>query len=197
MFIDLTGKRYGKLQVLNKSDIRTKYWEICWNCLCDCGNCVVIPGFKLRNGNKTNCGCEKKTKRRKLAEETLQKYKERGKELSKYLITHNKTKTRLYNVWNSMKQRCNNPNVKYYRVYGGRGIKVCKEWQNDFLAFHDWAMENGYNTEAKRGECTIDRIDNDKGYEPSNCRWVTNLENQRNKRKISKRTKESRGENGA
>ena len=82
-----------------------------------------------------------------------------------------------------MLQRCNNANKKNYHNYGGRGIKVCSEWQNSFEAFRDWAMANGYNPEAKRGECTLDRIDVNGNYCPENCRWITNAEQQRNKRK--------------
>ena len=182
MFIDLTGKKYGKLKVLKKSNQRTKYWSICWDCLCDCGNYIVVPGYRLRNGSKTNCGCLKKTKKVTYNAEVLEKKREMGKRLSQSLIKHNKSNTRLYNVWISMKQRCNNPHAKHYSSYGGRGIKVCDMWQNNFSIFYDWAMKNGYNPAAKYGKCTIDRIDNDKGYEPNNCRWVTNLENQRNKR---------------
>ncbi len=82
-----------------------------------------------------------------------------------------------------MLQRCNNTNKKNYGHYGGRGIKVCTEWQNSFDAFRDWAMSHGYNPDAKRGECTIDRIDVNGDYCPDNCRWITNAEQQRNKRK--------------
>ena len=79
--------------------------------------------------------------------------------------------SRLYNVWKNMKVRCNNPHYKEYKYYGGRGITVCEEW-NDFNEFQKWAYSNGYDEKAKRGECTLDRISTDKGYSPSNCRWV-------------------------
>ena len=86
--------------------------------------------------------------------------------------------TRLYKIWIGMRVRCNNPRYKYY---GGRGISVCEEW-NDFMSFQKWAYENGYKDDAKRGECTLDRIDSDKNYEPSNCRWV-NMKVQSNNRR--------------
>ena len=90
-------------------------------------------------------------------------------------IIHGMYGTRLYRVWNGMKDRCLNPNSKDYRHYGGRGITICDEWKEP-TAFFNWALENGY-----REDLTIDRIDNDKGYCPNNCRWITNSEQQRNR----------------
>ena len=90
--------------------------------------------------------------------------------------------TRLYKVWRNMKVRCDNPNCKEYKYYGGRGISVCEEW-NDFIEFQKWAYANGYDENAKRGECTLDRIDVNKNYEPSNCRWV-NMKVQCNNRRL-------------
>lgn len=89
---------------------------------------------------------------------------------------HGMRYTRLYNIWRSMNQRCSNPNTKNYHRYGGRGIRVCDEWKHDFMAFHDWAMANGYSEEL-----TVDRIDNEKGYSPDNCRWSTYKEQENNK----------------
>ena len=94
--------------------------------------------------------------------------------------THGKSNTKLYRVWNSMKQRCLNPKDKFYFCYGGRGINICSEWldqENGFINFYNWAIENGY----KEG-LTIDRIDNDGDYCPENCRWISVSENSRKKR---------------
>lgn len=79
-------------------------------------------------------------------------------------------RTRLYGVWNGMKQRCGNPKSTKYSNYGGKGIAVCKEWADDFKAFEKWAFANGYDENAQKGECTIDRIDSNKNYCPENCR---------------------------
>ena len=120
-----------------------------WKCQCDCGNICIVNGDNLRNGTTKSCGC--------------------------LHTTHHKSGTRLYQVWSSMKRRCDLPTVKAYKDYGGRGISVCDEWM-DFQNFYDWAIANGYDETAPRGQCTIDRINIDGNYEPSNCRIITQTE---------------------
>lgn len=95
----------------------------------------------------------------------------------KNFTRHGKRRTRLYNIWCCMKKRCYNKNYTYYHNYGGRGIKVCEEWLNDFQAFYDWSMSHGYSDDL-----TIDRKDNDGDYCPDNCRWVNRKSQNRNSR---------------
>lgn len=163
---DLTGKRFGRLTVIKKIGA-AKNRQILWLCKCDCGKEKIIIGSSLKNGYSTSCGCY-------------------AKEIhSKNNSTHNCSKNRLYNVWALIKQRVYNKNNKEYADYGGRGITICKEWSEDFMSFFKWAYANGYDENAKKGECTIDRINVNGNYEPSNCRWVAmkiqNLNKRNNK----------------
>ena len=100
--------------------------------------------------------------------------------------THGMSKTRLFGVWATMKNRCNNPKVDAYPHYGGKGIKVCDEWL-DFITFHSWAMENGY-----AHGMTIDRLDNSKDYHPGNCRFVSWTEQGRNTSRVKINVKTAR-----
>lgn len=150
---DITGQRFGRLVVTGYAE------KGHYNCICDCGNIRKVLRQNLVSGKQVSCGCYAK---------------DRTKER---MSKHGMTKTPLYNVWNSMKNRCNNQNVKCYASYGGRGLTVCDEWQNDFQAFYDWAINNGW----KQG-LQIDRISNDDGYNPKNCRIVTQIENENNRR---------------
>ena len=102
--------------------------------------------------------------------------KKRGKMSGEHLARDN---PRLYGVWCNMKTRCYNPNVDCYRLYGGKGVKICEEWQ-EFKPFCLWALANGYDENAEYGQCTIDRINPNGDYEPSNCRWATAYTQTRN-----------------
>lgn len=160
--IELTGRRFGKLVVLKREQNEPKK-HARWLCRCDCGKEVIIQSHCLIQGTQRSCGCL----------------------LVEMHLTHGKTNSRLYNVWNCMKQRCGNPNNHNYKEYGERGISICDEWKCSFEAFEKWSLENGYNPNAKRGECTIDRIDVNGNYEPSNCRWVSMKVQSKNKRKYN------------
>lgn len=138
-----------------------------WRCQCDCLEKTeqVIDGCSLRNGTSKQC------------------IKCGHKITGQYNSTHHETDTRLYRIWCGMKQRCNNPNHKRYKDYGGRGITICSEWDNSYEIFREWAMDNGYNDDL-----TIDRKDNDGNYEPQNCRFVDmkfQSNNRRNNRLIT------------
>lgn len=161
-YIDLTGHRFERLTVIEISG-KDKCGYLMWRCKCDCGNEKIIRGHRLRQNITKSCGCLRK-------------------ELSKQRkLTHGKARSRLYSVWIGMKQRCYDSNASNYYRYGGRGIRVCDEWLSEFMTFSDWALENGYSPDL-----TIDRMDNDGNYDPSNCRWAT-LEQQNNNKSNSRR----------
>lgn len=158
--IDLTGKKFGKLTVLKRVGT-DGHRNPTWLCECECGNKKVIRGNSLKSGNTTSCGCVAKERIRNLN-----------------LIT-GQYKSRLHRIWSSMKTRCYNIHHNSFNLYGGRGITVCDEWKNDFKEFYNWAMSNGYQENL-----TIDRINNDGNYEPSNCRWV-DVKTQSNNRRTN------------
>ena len=167
---DLTGQRFGRLVVIEAT--RERYGRnIIWRCKCDCGNIAFVRGGSLLSGRTKSCGCFHK-----------EQSAINGKISSS---VHAGKNTRLYNVWNSMKQRCFDTATPGYKNYGARGITVCDEWRKNFAAFRDWAIANGYDENAQRGSCTLDRIDNDKGYSPDNCRWV-DMKVQSNNRRSNK-----------
>ncbi|MBP5422456.1 MAG: hypothetical protein J6Y78_08465 [Paludibacteraceae bacterium] len=155
--IDLTGQRFGKLVVLEQDKSINDNKHSRWICKCDCGNTKSVISYSLRKGITKSCGC-------------IGPHGKKG--VNK---THGMSKTRIYHEWLSMRGRClpNSPNsYNYYQ----RGITVCEEWLNDFMPFYDWAIANGYDDSL-----TLDRINNDSGYSPDNCRWVKNDVQQRNK----------------
>ena len=144
------GDRYGRLAIIKEEPpIKPNgYKKRMFLCECECGNKTIVRLEYLRNGHTKSCGCL----RAKMAHKTKE--------------THGMAGSKLYNIWNGMKQRCTNDNTKSFKYYGAKGIEVCDEWQ-DFEPFYEWAMENGY----KEG-LSIDRKNPYKNYYPENCRWI-------------------------
>lgn len=162
--IDLTGKRFGRLTAIRYGGMVGH--NSFWRCVCDCGQEIDVSSYKLRTGHTQSCGCL------------------HGEMLAKRNMKHGLTSDRLYSVYASMKNRCYNKSNSEYHCYGGRGIKVCDEWLDDFQSFYTWALESGYKTDAPRGEYTLDRIDNDSDYSPSNCRWISICQQNRRRKEV-------------
>lgn len=165
---NLNGKRFGKLVVIGEADDyiqpngrrRSRV-----SCLCDCGNTIDVLRENVVSGKTKSCGCYRRTVS------------------SNARKSHGDSESLLYGVWLSMKRRCDNENVPHYEDYGKRGITVCDEWQHSYESFRDWAMQNGYHEGL-----SIDRINNDMGYSPTNCRWAdskTQANNRRSNRKLT------------
>lgn len=158
---NLVGEKFNQLTVIKLDIDKTEEKQRSyWICNCDCGNIKSVRGDSLIDGSVKSCGCLKR---------------EQDK-INLGTSTHMLHGTRPYNIWIRMKDRCYNTNAEKYKVYGGRGIIVCDEWRNDFINFYNWAINNGYSDKL-----SIDRIDVNGNYEPSNCRWATSIEQGRNK----------------
>lgn len=161
---DLSNKHFGRLTVLSfdHSDIHGHSY---WLCRCDCGEHTIVMSNNLKAGTTTSCGCYRREKIR----ETF--------------TIHGLYNSRIYKTWISIRKRCNNKKAANYHLYGGRGIKVCDEWNDNFNTFYNWCLNHGY-----KEDLIIDRINNNGDYEPDNCRWVdaiTQSNNKRNNRRIT------------
>jgi hypothetical protein len=173
---DLTGRKFGRLTATKVNPAKSKGEGAYWDCLCDCGGRVTVIASSLKRGNTRSCGCLHQEQLGNIDRGAIS-HKKHG------AFIKQKQVERLYSVWKGMKARCYQKNHVAYKYYGGRGIKVCDEWKNDYSVFRGWAMSNGYNPNAGTGECTIDRIDNNGDYEPGNCRFVPMSVQSMNKRK--------------
>jgi len=165
--IDYTGKRFGRLVAIRFSRRINKrtYWFFC----CDCGTEKEIRADGVTGKRVESCGC---LSRERAADSCVRTRTIHGDAKKRGADGVGRGITRLHGIWDGMKARCLNKNRPAYKNYGGRGIKVCEEWQSDYLAFKAWALANGY-----ADNLTIDRIDNDGNYEPSNCQWLSKSEN--------------------
>jgi len=168
---DLQSQRFGRLVVVCSAKKRTKWNRVIWLCRCDCGNQIEVIGNSLLAGRTKSCGC-------------LRKEEVNFGLNFKHGDARHGNITLLYMVWESIKDRCLNPNNSSYKSYGGQEITICKRWKDNYLVFKIWAMANGY-----RKGLTIDRIDNKGNYEPSNCQWITQSENSKKSNKLRKRSK--------
>jgi hypothetical protein len=159
---DIVGVKFTRLLVLKRAE-NGKRNKISWWVRCDCGKELIVPDGDLTRGHTKSCGCYK-------TELTRQRNEDR--------IIHGKARkndrARLYRIWSGMKSRCYNQNVISYQWYGKKSICICRGWKNNYTTFEKWAVNNGYASNL-----TIDRINPEGNYKPSNCRWITNSENTR------------------
>lgn len=156
--IDITGQRFGSLVALERAGRSPgRAGMALWKCRCDCGTEKTYYSMVLRAGRTSSCGCKQ------------------SEAISRAMTKHGMTRSREFNTWKGMIARTTNPNDPFYETYGGRGIVVCERWKN---SFEDFYADMGPRPPGK----TLDREDNDKGYEPGNCRWATKEEQALNRR---------------
>lgn len=160
----LNGQRFGRLTVIGFSGMNHRHNAL-WECVCDCGTFCTVSSSNLQGGSTQSCGCL-----RKEVQKTC-RHNHKGRP------THGYAHHPLYKRWVQMRQRCNDPNHPSFANYGGRGIKVCTEWEDNAAVFIEWALSNGWEPNLQ-----LDRRDNNKGYSPDNCRFVTQADNLRNRR---------------
>lgn len=160
-FIDLAGQKFARLAVVRVHG-KAARGSITWECQCDCGKAVVVIGSHLRSGNTKSCGCL--NVEGIIARSTTHGHSRKGRITSEF------------HTWASMIKRCSNPAADDYQRYGGRGISVCERWANSFETF---LSDMGPKLSPKH---SIDRINNNGNYEPGNCRWLTEKDQQRNRR---------------
>lgn len=163
---DLIGQTFGRLTVVEKAHVHQGHQF--WRCSCTCGGVNTVSTSVLTSGRTKSCGC-------------LQAENDKYMLSGKSRITHGLSKTRIYKIWKGMKNRCYDSNRAGYARYGGRGIVLCKEWEEDFHVFYTWAMNNGY-----KDNLTIERLDVDGNYCPENCTWIPKSMQSRNTSKTHK-----------